>query len=180
MNKKNNSRKGATLAELIIVLAVLVIAATMVVSFSSMMHGAQGISNERFEAMQDVTAAESIIEGFIESHASAENYVSIDDNDHVVFHSVSDPTKTTSFNFYNNVDLLLINYLNGSNVSMEFEHIESITFELEATIINDSMVIGGKATTVYGGDIIYYCTINYSVDKTNYTYTFCVNPYAGE
>ena len=70
MTQKLKSRKGATLAELMIVLAVLVIAAGMVVSFSSMMHGAQGISNARHEALQDVRVAESLIEGFIENNAN--------------------------------------------------------------------------------------------------------------
>ena len=66
MNKTIKSRKGATLSELVIVLAVLVIASGMVVTFSSMMHGAQGVSNERHEALQDVVTAEALIEGFIE------------------------------------------------------------------------------------------------------------------
>ena len=176
MNKRNNSRKGATLAELIIVLAVLVIAATMVVSFSSMMHGAQGISNERFEAMQDVTAAESIIEGFIESNASMAAYASIDENGHLVF--TIDDENTTYFYFNKNIHLLSIKYLNDSNVSMEFEHIDSFSFKLVSNqgFVDDAT--DGNTTMV--NDIIYYCTINYSVDKTPYTYTFCVNPYTGE
>lgn len=175
MNKRNNSRKGATLAELIIVLAVLVIAATMVVSFSSMMHGAQGISNERFEAMQDVTAAESIIEGFIESNSGTNTFAYV--------------TKTGNnekLNIYNNGETKSAFFINGFisvadlDKAMQFEHIESVAFELEAEFVSEINNPDGSKYMQYSGDIIYYCTINYSVDKTNYTYTFCVNPYAGE
>lgn len=166
MNKRNNSRKGATLAELIIVLAVLVIAATMVVSFSSMMHGAQGISNERFEAMQDVTAAESIIEGFIEN---------------ITFNSTGKLETKNKISFgekfvmFNN-GFIVAYYGEDSQVAMELEHINSITFKVLTP--NGEIAENGDILTT--NDVLYYCTINYSVDKTNYTYTFCVNPYTGE
>ncbi len=179
MNKKNNSRKGATLAELIIVLAVLVIAATMVVSFSSMMHGAQGISNERFEAMQDVTAAESIIEGFVESNSGLTD---------AYLESVSKLSFGDKFVMFNNGFIVAYNG-EDSKVTMELEHIESITFAFAfySPITNETyhsnldLANGELIDTVRQDlDAVYYCTINYSVDKTNYTYTFCVNPYAGE
>ncbi len=176
MKNKYNKRKGATLAELIIVLAVLVIASTMVVSFSSMMHGAQGISNERFEAMQDVTAAESIIEGFIESNVVESTNVYIDENGLLTF---AKNDAKVNLGFYKNINYIMISYFSGEQIKMEFENIDSISFTLVSpgkTVVDydDGCIV----TTT--NDILYYCTINYFVDKTNYTYTFCVNPYAGE
>lgn len=176
MNKRNNSRKGATLAELIIVLAVLVIAATMVVSFSSMMHGAQGISNERFEAMQDVTAAESIIEGFIESNCNQSASVAFKSGSLVFTRGQNSEKKEATLGFHNNIHYIISSGYNGESVKMEFEHIDSITFKFMST----NGYVDNESEIVATGDIIYYCTINYSVDKTNYTYTFCVNPYTGE
>lgn len=173
MKNKYNKRKGATLAELIIVLAVLVIASTMVVSFSSMMHGAQGISNERFEAMQDVTAAESIIEGFIENI----NYGipgKLESANKLSFSTLNNGTYDKFVTFNNG--FIVACYGEDSQVAMELEHINSITFK----VLTPDGEIAENDNILTTNDVLYYCTINYFVDKTNYTYTFCVNPYVGE
>ncbi len=160
MNKLIKNRKGATLAELMIVLAVIVIAAGMVVTFSSMMHGAQGVSNARYEALQDVKVAEALIEGFIEK--CAEDGVTLVDKkpgetdpDGNIY---IDGEETPAIYFHATV------FKVGENEVKFLENIDSITFDIDSA----------------GNDTLYYCTINYSVSNTDYTYTFCVNPYIGE
>ena len=190
MNKTIKSRKGATLSELVIVLAVLVIASGMVVTFSSMMHGAQGVSNERHEALQDVVTAEALIEGFIENN-TREGYF--------VEGKITDES-LPALSFYNGVDSKVA-YIqmwangafvmsNNENPVMTFEHIKSITFEVVAGNYNDQQdkeewfLSSADNTKIYYKsnhyDILYYCTIVYEVADTEYTYTFCVNPYVGE
>lgn len=160
MRNKLKSRKGATLAELVIVLAVVVIAAGMVVSFSSMMHGAQGISNARHEALQDVRVAEALIESFIENNANKGITV---ENDKL---SYTEDENTYSAYFTNaNGGTLIITSKDDDIPVMFLETLDSITFDKTGT-----------------NDTLYYCTITYSVADAphSYTYTFCVNPYAGE
>ena len=185
------SRKGATLSELVIVLAVLVIASGMVVTFSSMMHGAQGVSNERHEALQDVVTAETLIEGFIENNTREGYYVKWID-------SADGNNIMSNLCFYNTMNgsapsdegsKYIQLYSNGAFVMtgkevIFFEHIKSIAFEVVAakeaagTVTPDpNLHVFYSNNTV---DILYYCTITYEVADTEYTYTFCVNPYVGE
>ena len=162
MKKNNNSKRGFTLVELVIVLAVLVIASGMVVTFSTMMHGAQGVSNARYEALQDVRAAESLIEGFIEDNADKELRVQEDysiKGDRLYYtQGEGDGAEDISV-FLANGGAFVV----SGNEVMFLESLDSIEFE-----------------KVGDDDILYYCTIKYSVSDTQYTYTFCVNPYVGE
>ena len=193
MNKTIKSRKGATLSELVIVLAVLVIASGMVVTFSSMMHGAQGVSNERHEALQDVVTAETLIEGFIENN-TREGYfvewdVSKESMDTISFYDYSD-SNNPSANFVklSNMGAFV---MTGKDVIF-FEHIKSIDFKVvcenfdenegknEKWFFADEGVISKIRYKSNHYDILYYCTITYEVADTEYTYTFCVNPYVGE
>lgn len=155
MKNTIKSRKGVTLTELVVVLAVVVIAAGMVVTFSSMMHGAQGISNERYEALQDVRTAEALIEGFIENNADKTPII---------------PEETTVGGnklYFEDKCVFLANggaFVMTDREVIFFEHVTRIDFSIESTSF----------------DTLYYCTITYEVAKTPYTYTFCVNPYVGE
>ena len=177
MNKKIEKKKGFTLVELVIVLAVLVIAAGMAITFSTMMHGAQSVSNARYEALQNVRTAESLIEGFIENNAGNATEVTFENN---TFLFKNDDNVIAKFNFFNSnvVKILMITVGNDNPVQMQVEHIENISFEVVNAngdvCTNEGDKIG--ITT----DTLYYCTIEYSVAETTYTYTFCVNPYVGE
>ena len=166
MRNKLKSRKGATLAELVIVLAVVVIAAGMVVSFSSMMHGAQGISNARHEALQDVRVAEALIESFIENNA-----------DKVEIEKGGAGSKGDIL--YSFIKLgsdgdgnALIYVIQGEGENSDIKPVISLKSAKSISFVEE------KGTN----DTLYYCTITYSVADAphSYTYTFCVNPYAGE
>ena len=162
MNKKIEKKKGFTLVELVIVLAVLVVAAGMVVTFSSMMHGAQSVSNARYEAMQDVRVAESLIEGFIENNEG--NLKTVDNGSSIRGNKLclNDDDNTSAF--LANGGALVI----SGNEVIFLESLESIEFEIVTDKIENPT------------DTLYYCTITYDVADTLYTYTFCVNPYVGE
>ena len=203
MKNTIKSRKGVTLTELVVVLAVVVIAAGMVVTFSSMMHGAQGISNERYEALQDVRTAEALIEGFILNNTQEGYYLEWIEVENIENGIVSYPSEL-SLNFCKSNDddfsttedndrrfVRLSNMgafvMTGKEVIF-FEHITSITFDMECLTpgadFYSTQTEKEKIITTYHPntcDILYYCTITYKVaDTTTYTYTFCVNPYVGE
>ena len=67
MNTKMN-RRGFTLAELSVVLAVLSIVSIMVASFTAMVSNSRQLSTARLEALQDVRVVEALVEGFIEGN----------------------------------------------------------------------------------------------------------------
>lgn len=176
MNNKNTNRKGFTLVELVIVLAVVVIAAGMVVTFSTMMHGAQGVSNARYEALQDVKVAESLIESFIENNAGK---VKIQDGGAGqrgdVLYVGESFEKKTSFVFLSRDGegsaLIYVASTQDDNKTkplISLQSINSVEFE--------TVEFTKNGTT----DTLYYCTITYDVADTPFTYTFCVNPYEGE
>ena len=177
MNKKIEKKKGFTLVELVIVLAVLVIAAGMAITFSTMMHGAQSVSNARYEALQDVRTAESLIEGFIENNAGNATEVGFDENGALVFNG---ETTTASFKFFNsNVVKILVITVGENPVQMQVDNIDAITFEIVDASGNVCKQKGDEYISL-SSDTLYYCTITYDVGGTPFTYTFCVNPYVGE
>lgn len=64
--KTKRRKRGFTLTELAVVLAVLAIVVTMVVSFDALMHHRRAISQQRLDAMEDIKVAEALIEAQIE------------------------------------------------------------------------------------------------------------------
>ena len=175
MRNKLKSRKGATLAELVIVLAVVVIAAGMVVSFSSMMHGAQGISNARHEALQDVRVAEALIESFIENNAGE---IKIQEDgagskgDVIYIGDTYENRKSFIYLGSDGDGNALIYVIQGEGENSDIKPVISLKSAKSISFVEE------KGTN----DTLYYCTITYSVADAphSYTYTFCVNPYAGE
>ena len=154
MKNKNNTRRGATITELLVVIAVIAIAAGMVATFSTMVSANRELSQARLDALQDIKLAETVIENFIEDNASSGLIVS----ESSINHSGDRITFANgALNIYPAV---------GSDtnpLSINLETITEITFD----------VIGDD-------DKIYYCTIIYDIGGTPFDYTFCVNPYAGE
>ena len=111
MNMRNN-RRGFTLTELTIVLAVLAIVLTLLVSFTAMTNNSRRISEARLEALQDIRVAESIIENFIETNEglSAKKDGLYKENEKVLYFAE---------------EKLVVN--GGANLTLE--RVESITFD---------------------------------------------------
>ncbi len=111
---KKNNRRGFTLAELTIVLAVLVIVSAMVVSFTAMVSNSRQLSTARLEALGDVRVAETLIENFIEGNEDI---------------TVSDDKTTltageSTLLFDENGNLVV-----GNGGSITLERVKSITFD---------------------------------------------------
>lgn len=154
MNMRNN-RRGFTLTELSVVLAVLAIVLTMVVSFTAMINNSRQISSARLEALQDIQVAETVVERFIEG--SADITITGDGK------SISANGQTLYFEKNNGkIGGMLIAPNTTTNITLD--RVTEIKFECYGN----------------GTDKIYYCIIAYTVGNNNYTYTFCVNPYVGE
>ena len=66
MEKRNTKKRAFTLAELAVVLAVIAIAATMVVIFTSLVSNRRAEAQARLDALNDIKVAEALIENYIE------------------------------------------------------------------------------------------------------------------
>ncbi len=161
MNKSNN-RRGFTLAELSIVLAVLVIVSAMVVSFTTMVGGSQELSSARLDAIGNVQVAEAIIESFIEGNEIADFTGEVSSLET----ANAENKKTLTFNLEEGEDVGgTLSITDGeTDTTITLERVTEITFDYYGN----------------GTDGIYYCTIKYQVGNHDYDYTFCVNPYVGE
>lgn len=156
--KTKNLRRGATLTELMVVIAVIAIVAVMVVSFSAMVSGGREMAQAKLDALQDIRLAESVIENFIEEyHSGIDVYET-----KLEYKEDENSEETDSISFMGGY-LEVIRDGNTSRITLET--VSSVTFEKYEK----------------GTDAIYYCKITYNVGGTKpESYTFCVNPYAGE
>ena len=110
---KKNNRRGFTLAELTVVLAVLVIVSAMVVSFTAMVSNSRQLSTARLEALGDVRVAETLIENFMEGN---EDVTVIDNN------TLTAGESTLLFDENGNLVI-------GNGGSITLERVKSITFD---------------------------------------------------
>ena len=117
---KKNNKRGFTLAELTMVLAVLVIVSAMVVSFTAMVSNSRQLSTARLEALQDVRVAEALIENFIEGNedvrvsddkttlTAGESTLLLDENGNLVIGNggsiALERVKSITFDYYGETD----------------------------------------------------------------------------
>ncbi len=156
MKRTTNRRKGFTLAELAVVLAVLAIVITMVASFDALMHQRRKVSQAKLDVMNDIKLAEALIENFLE-----ENKISNINNG---ANDVADTKITASekvLEFSNHT-------LKVGTSEIMLEKVTDVRFD---SFVNDE-----------GKDNIYFCTIEYTLPGKDVpeTYTFCVDPSIGE
>ena len=112
MNMRSN-RRGFTLVELTLVMAVLAIVLVMVTSFTAMVTGSRELSAARLEALQDIKVAESIIENFIEENGDVEYSVN----------SLTAGENTLAFNPESKTLVV------KDGATLTLERVESITFD---------------------------------------------------
>lgn len=152
MNTKMN-RRGFTLAELSVVLAVLSIVSIMVASFTAMVSNSRQLSTARLEALQDVRVVEELVEGFIEG-----NEIKTSFSDDVVETTLASDERTIGLEEIEEKKTLVIKKGDDVETKIALERVTEITFDY----------YGDNA------DYIIYCTIHYQVGNNDYEYTFCV------
>lgn len=168
---KRNKRKGATLAEMCIVMAVVAIVSLSVTSFATMASGRGTAAATKLDAMGDLEIVEAVVESWIlEAAKDPENVINIDPevsnkitatkNDPVTRGSIMFDQQTLNVTFPGVGDAVL--YRLKSIVGLEFEAVPN----------NDDSAN------------LYYCTVTYEyrngIVTKEQTYTFCVYPRVGE
>lgn len=163
MNMRNN-RRGFTLTELTVVLAVLTIVLTMVVSFTAMINNSRQISSARLEALQDIQVAETVIERFIEGNEITTKFENNAEGNPIPVNTLkASDNKTIGLEENEGRNVLVIKKGEDVDTTITLDRVKSITFDY------------------YGDNTegIFYCTIEYKVGNQDYDYTFCVYSYTG-
>ena len=157
MRHLNQKKRGFTLSELAIVLAVLAIVTTMVVSFNTLMHHRRAVSQAKLDVMNDIKLAEVLIENFLEENEIEGRNIKNGDAD-VADTKITASEKNLEFSGHD---------LTVGTSKVTLEKVTDITFVFKTENTN------GK---------IYFCTIDYTVpgkDSTD-SYTFCVTSFGNE
>lgn len=191
-----NKKKGITLTEICVALAVLSIVSLVVVSFAAMATGRGATGTDKLKFMQDIELLEAVVDDWFEAVYNAGEKVSVVDDAPVS----ADPTESTeptepteptdppvihtwlemagdeSIRLqYNSQNLVVVFPAEGGGEpvprTFQFEVITDVQFEVKE---NPSKT-----------DEIFFCTVTYvyrqgqnkEVEKT---YTFCINPRVGE
>lgn len=155
---KNTFKKGVTLAELVVIIAVLSIISTMVISFVVMTGESIRTSKQRVDALNDLAIVENMIEGWLETQLT----------DLPVTNSEIDLVLTNGSNelSYNIANKQLTINNGGNETIYQTELINSIKIDIKGT--------NSKKIAI--------CHITYELFITSkktqeYIYTFCVYPY---
>lgn len=148
------SRRGATLAELLVSLAMVAIMAAMVISFV-MLLTQRNRTNAANEALQqDLQIVESGVTAWVESFASGQDLQIVADGKQV---QVGESSYKLQFAYGKLTGALS----DGRSVVVHTQGVQDITFE---------MMTNGA------GEQLLFCTLH----SESGTHTFCVNPYVGE
>ena len=177
MKTNNRNRRGFTLAELAIVIALIAIVLAMVTSFIVMIDSSRDLSQVKLEAMQNISVAEAIIERFITDAENNGGTVAFDDK-------CSDSPENEDW------------YCELKSVNKEGEEGKILLFDKGIHALVSTANEEGKENNLTtldtvkdirfrvienSNDRLYYCTITYDIGgKSTQEYTFCVNPHAGE
>ncbi len=158
MKKHVSFKKGITLTEICVVLAVVAIVSVMVISFSSLVAGSSGSSKQNLNITEEIILVENLTKNWLNSSTTE---VTVSENKKELSKGFNDKLIYSDKEF---------TYIVGENEqSHKLDYIKNIEF---------SIVEKNK-------DALYFCKITYLAPKsgnkkTEKTYTFCVNPFVGE
>ena len=159
------NRKGFTLSELCIVLALEAIVSTIVISFCLIMNKRSAISRARLDIVNEVNAVETLIEKWVDKMSEQG----------AVFGKAEDGSLVATVNkvVYN------ATFVNGEFKASVPDGDNEMAF---ATTSIDSVVFEVESKN---GDTIFFCTATALLPQVNgeakeEKYTFCVNSRIGE
>ena len=161
MKKQVSFKKGITLTEICVVLAVVAVVSVMVISFSSLVAGSSGSSKQNLNITEEIILVENLTKNWLNSSAT---------NDTI--------TKTEN-------GLLK----EGTNCELQFEN-KTFTYKLGENKQSHKLdyiknIEFSRVLKKNSNDALYFCKITYLAPKSGNkkiekTYTFCVNPFVGE
>lgn len=154
-----NRKKGITLSEICIVLAVVSVVSLVVVSFAAMAIGRGATGTDKLKVMQDIELLEAMVDNWFAKVYNNGTDVAID----------AGKTSLNDGTLYWKNGNLYIKLADEKYRSYSFETVTNLTFEKMSQ----------------GNDEIFFCTVTYAYRRgqntpVEETYTFCINPRVGE
>ena len=144
------NRRGSTLAEMVIVMAVVAVMAVMVVSFTILSNGWVQIGIQRYQLAQDERTASRAMREFVSAFDS--NAYSVDSlsGHELTVRSLTDPDAVYTLVYEDG----RLNYqLSDHDVSLPVEHVTDLNFYLR--------------TVPSTGQVLVCCTVHYSLPAVN-------------
>lgn len=172
-------RKGSTLVELSVVIAMVAIISAIVVSFSVSVNNKVTVTNAKLNANSDLALIETIVETWItkQTENKALFYISESEDDKI-FAKVEETEYLLSFK-----DGMLTGMMsNSETLSCNTETVKSVKFDFISKSFNGESETKNQSANSAEYDILFYCTVNYTLsykEEIN-SYVFCVNPHVGE
>lgn len=163
---RRNRKKGITLTEICVVLAVLSIISVAVVSFAAMATGRSATGSDKLKFMQDIALLEATVDDWFNAVYTGNKSVKATADGSRSWLEEEGDAGVYFRCFSQNLTAV---FPGGVTRNLQFEAITGVEFAVEGS---DS-------------DEIFFCTVTYvyrqgqnkEVEKT---YTFCVNPHVGE
>lgn len=154
MSPAVKSRRGMTLAELMVALAMVAVMITMVVSFVVLMTNHTRANSEKLAFQQDFAAVKAGVESWM-SATIGQSLVAEGGSGDTIDATALTAGDANTLRFQNGV-------LSGNDISIRVQSIGAVTFLLEDK----------------NGEYLLFCTVTRADSEDSYT--FCVNPRAGE
>ena len=153
-----HKRKGATMAEICIIMAVISIVSMSVVSFITMTSGRSAASIGRLEAIDDLELVETVVDKWF---AQTTQPITIDKDKGMVLVG-----ELPAIRIENRV--LYVDFQGAGMEDYPLERVKALFFTCEESDTKD--------------DVLYFCTVTYYLknEDEEQTYTFCINPRVGE
>lgn len=167
-------RKGITLSEICIVLAVVSIVSLAVVSFAAMATGRGATGTDKLKVMQDIELLEAMVDNWFDKVYTSNGAVTVEkepENPEKTYLKAEDGI---TIRWYSPAMVVVFPGENGGEAvtqSFRFETVTKLEFEIMKNAENN--------------DEIFFCTVTYAYRRgqntpVEETYTFCINPRVGE
>ena len=169
-NMPKRIRKGSTLAEICVVLAVVSIVSTVVLSFCMMANRRSVASANRLRIMEERKMIETIVETWCESMAAEGKNIS--------FEVIRDAITLSPDG------MLTATMPEGPAIQFKFDAANSLTFNVISHDLSDFEGLGDAEKKDLLNDVLIVCTVEFNdpyADPINSpTYVFTVNPRVSE
>ena len=160
------SRKGVTLAEIIVAMALVAIMATMVVSFALLINERSRTNSANDAIQRDRTLIQSVVANWLDNViiTGEERLTHASDGSALAVSGVGGEESVLRFRYGRLTD--------GEDLNLSLESVLAVKFEVMEKRSSDGKI----------EDFIVFCTVEVenSESEAKYSYTFSVNPRIGE
>lgn len=161
MIKKGSYKKGATLVELSVVLAVLSIISTMVISFTIFLSERTKTTVKVNNLMQDVVVIKTVVESWASDLSKSNAQFGVEEDYSTLVAVDSYGEKHQLSKTENNLSATL---LNGEILSHELSVVSELKFNVQSN----------------GTQTLFICRVFYLADNVVQTFSFTINPFVGD